>query len=303
MMKIRRTLSEIWFYSGYGVKRILPHALYPAALACWYRRQTGKTLHLHALRTFNEKLQWLKLYGMTPLHTLLSDKYLARGWVAEKLGADWLIPLLGVWDRAEDIPFDALPGSFVIKANHGCKFNLIVKDKTQLDRALAVRTARGWLRYDYAFCNGFEMQYHGIRRRLIAEAYLDNGNGDLYDYKFWCFHGRVELISVYANRAQDLYQTFYYRDWRIAPVRGRFAPHPWDIPCPDNLEEMIAASEKLAERFPHVRVDLYRLNSGRLYFGEMTFSTSSGDVRWDPPEWDLKMGNLLTLPGEHIPPG
>jgi hypothetical protein len=298
MNKSTQYIRSLRFRAGYCAKCLLPRALYPWALGHWYRRLTGKKLRLDMPRTYNEKLQWLKLYGMTPLHTRLSDKYRVRGWVAEKLGSDWLVPLLGVWDRAEDIPFDTLPERFALKANHGSKYNLIVEDKSRLDRARVIRQAGEWLRYDYAFCNGYEMQYRGIRRRLIAEEYLENSGGELYDYKFWCFHGRVELISMYSNRAAGLCQMFYDRDWQPAPVRGRFPPPPVLSPRPGNLEDMIAASEKLARGFPHVRVDLYRLDSGKLYFGEMTFCSSSGDVRWDPPAWDLKLGELIMLPKE-----
>jgi glycosyltransferase involved in cell wall biosynthesis len=269
---------------------------YPRILCRWYKSKTGKKLDLTHPKTYNEKVQWFKLYGVTPLHKLLSDKYLVRDWVEQRIGLGYLVPLLGVWDKAEDIDFDRLPEKFVLKANHGCGYNLIVKNKETLNRRFAVTKANSWLLRDFAFSTGFEMQYHGITRKLVAEAYLENGDGDLYDYKVWCFQGRAVFIMFLMNRKEGLQMSFYDREWNLTPVSYDYPRCEKAIPRPDNLDELLAAAEKLAAGFPHVRVDFYRMDDGRLYFGEMTFTPFSGVCRWEPPEYDRILGDMFVIP-------
>jgi len=263
----------------------------------WYRRRTGKTLDLDHPRTFNEKMQWLKLYDSTPLKTRLADKYLVRDWVKEKIGEQYLVPLLGVWDRFSDIEFDSLPDRFVLKANHGCKMNIIVRDKSKLDKKDAARKFNKWLNTNYAYHLGFEMLYKDIKPRIIAEEYLEN-DGDLYDYKVWCFHGKAKYIMFLSERERGLKMNFYDTDWNLQPFRYNYPANEKEIPKPDNLDELIRVAETLARDFIHVRVDFYRLNDGTLKFGEMTFTSYSGICRWQPEEQDNILGNLIRLPIE-----
>ena len=276
----------------------LDPAQYPHELKAWYFQKTGKILNLEYPQTYNEKIQWFKLYGQTSEISFLSDKISVREFVASKIGVKYLIPLIGTWDYPEDIDFATLPEKFVLKANHGSGFNYLVYEKSRLDMEDILKTANHWLRQDFAFSNGFEMQYHSIKRRLFAEQYMDNAGGDLYDYKCRCFNGKVKMISFGSGRKSGLHMDFYDRDWNFLPIRyGHYPNHEKRIQKPDNLEELVSIAEKLADGFPQVRVDLYRMNDGRIYFGEMTFTPSSGTTGWDPPELDLQLGQLFSYPG------
>jgi hypothetical protein len=267
---------------------------YPEALKAWYKQVTGRTLDLDRPRTFNEKIQWLKLFDSTPLKTRLTDKYLVRDWVKEKIGSKYLTDLLGVWHRFDDIDFDRLPEKFVLKATHGCGWNMMV-DKRTFDRAAAKRKFDRWLNTNYAFVFGLELQYKNLQPRIIAEAYLENSKGDLYDYKIWCFSGRAEYIMFLAERSLRLKMAFYDRQWNLLPVV--YLPTRYDCSAakPDNLEEMIDIAEILSKEFAHVRVDLFRLNDGTIKFGEMTFTSASGTCGWSPPEYDEILGRLIDI--------
>ena len=269
---------------------------YPAELCAWFKSTTGQTLDLDNPRTFNEKLQWLKLYDSTPLKTRLADKYLVRDWVKEKIGEEYLIPLLGVWDSFDEIDFDQLPNQFVLKANHGCGWNIIVKDKSTFDKADAKKKFDTWMNTNFAYRFGLELQYMNIEPKIIAEEYLENGDNDLYDYKVFCFDGRAESIMFLSERKTGLKMAFYDLQWNKLPFTYSFPRNPEDIPKPQNLDLLISLAEKLSEGFAHVRVDFYILNDGTLKFGEMTFTSASGSCKWNPPEQNRIYGDLITLP-------
>lgn len=268
---------------------------YEKELKLWYKDKTGKNLNLRRPRTYNEKIQWLKLYDSTPLKTRLADKYLVREWVAEKIGEQYLIPLLGVWDSFDEIDFDQLPDRFVLKANHGYHWNYIVEDKSTFDKGDAKSKFDRWLNRNFAF-RGLELQYLNIPPKIIAEEYLENGDNDLYDYKVFCFGGRAESINYISGRKQELRQAFFDINWNKLPFTDGFQIDETEIPRPKNLDLLIKLAEKLAEGFAHVRVDFYILNDGSLKFGEMTFTSLSGTCRWDPPEQDYIYGDLIKLP-------
>ena len=273
----------------------IPAERYPEELCRWFYQKTGYMLNLTNPKTYNEKIQWMKLYDATPLKTRLSDKYLVRDWVSRKIGEEYLIPLLGVWDRFDEINFDSLPERFVLKANHGCGWNIIVKDRKKFDLEDARRKFDIWMRTNYAF-NGLELQYLNIRPRIIAEQYMENGDNDLYDYKVFCFGGKPESIMFLSERKQKLKMAFYDLNWNKLPFVYSHPQNEAEVPKPENLGLMIALAQKLAEGFPHVRVDFYVLNDGSVKFGEMTFTSADGACRWNPPEQDLVYGNLITLP-------
>ena len=272
---------------------------YKQELQSWYRRiSKNKSFDIDHPQTFNEKIQWLKLYDSTPIKTRLADKYLVREWVKEKIGEKYLIPLLGVYDRFEDIDFDKLPNQFVIKCNHGCGYNIIVKDKSQLDLVAAKLKVDRWMRENFAFKNGFELHYRDIKPKILVEIYLENeGTNDLYDYKFWCFNGKVTYIQFLSERnLSGLRMAFYNRKWE---KQNFVYSHPLDtknIPKPANLELMIQLAERLASEFSHVRVDFYLLNNGAVKFGEMTFTSASGVPHWSDQQIDLSMGQQIELP-------
>lgn len=290
--QIQNTKKELL----YKIHKYCPNEKRPIALADWYYETTGKVLNLDNPQTFNEKIQWMKLYDSTPIKTQLADKYLVRSWITEKIGDEYLIPLLGVWDRFEDIDFDSLPNQFVLKCNHGCGYNIIVKDKSKLNIDETRQKINNWLNEDFAFRCGFEMHYSAIPRKIIAEKYIENNNNDLYDYKFWCFNGKVEYIQFLSERnTNGLKMAFYNKNWEKQDFVYTYPLDSKEIKKPENLDEMIKLSEILAQEFPHVRVDFYRLENGQIYFGEMTFTSCSGISKWVPEITDLKFGEKIVL--------
>ena len=283
-------------HAKYAYYSTLPPEKYPEELKLWYKRVMKEDLDLDNPKTYNEKIQWLKLYDATPLKTRLVDKYLVRDWVKEKIGEEYLIPLLGVWDSFEEIDFDKLPDQFVLKANHGCGWNIIVKDKAAFDIVEARKKFDVWMHTNFAFKNGLELHYMNIPPKIIAEKYLENNNDDLYDYKVFCFNGKAESVMFLSERKQGLKMSFYNPQWKKLPFVYSYPQNPDEVPMPKNLELLIKLAEKLAEGFPHVRVDFYILNDGSVKFGEMTFSPAGGRCIWNIPEQDRKYGDLITLP-------
>lgn len=262
----------------------------------WYKDNTGEELDFKNPQTYNEKIQWMKVYDTTPLKTRLADKYLVREWVKEKIGEEYLIPNLGVWDSFDEINFDELPNQFVLKCNHGAGYNIIVKDKSQLDIKVARKKINKWLQEDFAFKNGFEMQYSAIPRKIIAEKYIENFDNDLYDYKVWCFNGNAHYIQFLSERNTDgLKMAFYDREWNKQNFVYNYPIDIKEIKRPQNLELLLALAEKLAEGFSHVRVDFYITNEGRIYFGEMTFTSYSGVSHWEPQSTNLMLGQMIKL--------
>ena len=262
----------------------------------WYKNVTGKQLNLDEPETFNEKIQWLKLYNAIPIKTRLADKYLVRDWIKEKIGEQYLIPLLGVYERFEDINFDELPNKFVIKCNHGCGWNIIVDDKGKLDLDDAKKKIDEWLEKNFAF-RSCELHYCNIPPRIVIEKYLDAISNSLYDYRFFCFNGKVEQIwlDIYSGTPEHK-RKIYDRNWQELNVTVHWPKIEEDVPKPSNLDKMIELSEKLSDGFALVRVDLYRMDDGTIYFGEMTFTSMSGTGPFQPPSEDKRLGDLLQLP-------
>lgn len=262
----------------------------------WFYMRTGEKLVLDRPVTFNQKLQWLKIYDTNPLKTVLADKYLVRDWVKGKIGEAYLIPLLGVWDQAAAIDFDALPDRFALKCNHGSGWNIIVHDKARLDREQTKKQLDTWMKKNFAYEAGFELQYRDIVPKIIAEEYIENRGGEIYDYKCYCFHGKVFYIQFISDRRSGMKLGYFDRDWNLQPFVNNHPQIDFDVPKPDNLDELISLAQTLAEGFPFVRVDFYRLNDGTLKFGEMTFSPASGTQDWRPASANKLLGDLLTLP-------
>lgn len=263
---------------------------YEQALCEWYLWVMKKELDLKNPRTFNEKIQWLKVNDATPVKTLCADKYLVRDWIKVKIDEKYLIPLLGVWDRFDAIEFVNLPDSFALKANHGCGWNAIVKDKNQFDIETARIKFDRWMQTNFAFEYGFELQYKDIKPKIIAEAYFESE----YESQVWCFNGKPEFISVIDSPHGKNQKRSYNVQWEPLPFVTSLPKLEKEIACPANLEEMIAISKRLASDFVFVRVDFY-LNKGCLKFGEMTFTPASGTVHWEPKEYDEIMGNILKI--------
>jgi hypothetical protein len=285
---------------NYKMAMVADEKKYPEILKEWFKHTVGYDLNLENPQTYNEKIQWLKLYDSTPLKTKLSDKYLVRDWVKEKIGEKYLIPLIGVYDKFEDIDFNGLPNKFVIKANHGSGWNVIVKDKAALNIAERQKEFKDWMSKNFAYVFGLELQYKNIVPKIIIEEYLENNNDELYDYKIWCFDGKPKYILFASGRKQSLKLVFFDTNWGKQEFWLQNYPiNKEEIKKPDNLNEMLSLSEVLSKGFAHVRVDFYRLNDGTIKFGEMTFSTASGVCRWNPPKYDLELGKLIKLPKDN----
>ena len=260
-------------------------------------KRFGRNLPLGNPQTFTEKIQWLKLYDRNPSHTLKADKYSVRDFVKNTIGEQHLVKLYGVWDRAEDIDFDALPDRFVLKANHGCGWNIICSDKSQLDRKETVKKLNEWLNINYYDLSGSaEWVYKNIQPRIICEEFLEaNTEWGLLDYKIFCFNGQPTLVKVVFDRFGEGTVNIYDTLWNRLPVTYMYPPNMADAPPPPCLKEMLQLASSLAKDIPFVRVDFYDHN-GKIIFGEMTFYPCSGLVPWEPIEFDHELGKLLKLP-------
>ncbi len=268
---------------------------FPKILKQWYKKRTGKNLNLENPKTFNEKIQWLKLYDNSPLKTKLADKYLVREWIEEQIGSEYLIPLLGAWNNFDEIDFDKLPEKFVLKANHGSHWNIIVKDKSKLDKSKAKKKFDKWMARDYAFKAGLELQYKGIKPKIIAEKFIEDTNGELNDYKIMCFNGEPKFVWVDCGRYSNHTKNIYDLDWNLQPFKMTYPISKTPIARPENLDKMIELAKILCKDFAFVRVDFYNVD-GKIYFGEMTFTSMSGTDKFEPEKYDLELGNMLTLP-------
>lgn len=264
-----------------------------------FKVHMGHSLNLEDPKTFNEKLQWLKLYDRNPEYTKMVDKYKVRDYISEKIGKEYLIPLLGVWDDPDNIDFDSLPNKFVLKCNHNSGLGMcICKDKSKLDVKEVKKELKKGLNQDY-YLNGREWPYKNVPRKIIAEKYMvnDSNSKEFTDYKFFCFNGYVDCVMVCLDRnSGDPKFYFFDKDWKLKRLnkRGKEAPKDFTIPKPECIDEMFEIASKLSEGFPFVRVDLYQ-SYGKIYFGEMTFYPDSGFDSNILKESDDYFGKLIDL--------
>lgn len=273
------------------------------ALKLRFRYYIGAKLNIDQPLTFNEKMQWLKLYNRCPQYTIMADKYLAKGYASDIIGKKYIVPTYGVWERAEDIDYNHLPAQFVLKTNHGYGGNtgiVICKDKETLDKKDAAIRLTKSLKRNY-FYTGREWPYKNIPPRILAEKYLGE---NLQDFRVYCFNGEPKMIYSYTNVAQsdgskpelsscDIFDC----EWNPMPF------HQKTLPCgnvkkPQHLQEMLDISAKLSNGVPFLRVDFYE--GENLYLGELTFFPGGGMSFFYPAEWDRILGDWLTLPKEKI---
>ena len=258
----------------------------------------GKRLNLNNPRTFNEKLQWLKLYGRRPIDTVLSDKYAVKDYIAKTIGSEYVIPLLGVWDSFDEIDFDKLPNQFVLKCTHDSGGIVVCKDKNKLDKDAARALFTRSLKTDF-YVYSRERAYKNIPRRIIAEEYKEDASTkELRDYKFFCFDGEPKLLFVASDRQTEGEETkfdFFDMNYNHQPLTNGH-PNADVLPeKPSKFEEMKTLAARLSEGIPHVRVDFYEVN-GQVFFGEMTYSHWGGMVPFEPEEWDYTLGSWIKLP-------
>lgn len=288
LSKLESKISSINYYYS---KFFLKESKYPKFLSKMYKKRTGDELNWGKIVTYNEKIQWAKLNDVTPIKVQLSDKLLVRSWIEEKIGKEYLIPLLGSWEKFEDIDFDKLPNQFVLKTNNGSGTNLIVKNKKELNKKEAKRKFDKWMKINFAYL-GFEMQYKEIKPMIIAESYIEDKQGNLNDYKFLCFEGKVNYCWVDLNRFSDHRRNVYNTKWELQPWRQHYYENTdYQVNKPDGFDEMLQVASKLCSDFSHVRVDLYNVD-GKIYFGEMTFTNGSGFEKIYPKEYSIMLGEM-----------
>lgn len=255
-----------------------------------------KKLDIEEPRSFNEKIQWLKLYDSTPIKTRLSDKYLVREWIKEKIGDEYLIPLLGVYNKFEDIDFEKLPNRFVIKCNHGSGYNIIVKNKTLLNLTLVKSKVEKWMNVNYAFISGLELNYRDIQRKIIIEQYMEDSTGDLRDYKITCFQGKPEFIWVDSDRHTNHRRNLYDLNWNQLPYKVNLQYSTFPSPKkPECLKKLLQLASILSKNFIYVRVDFYIITN-KIYFSEMTFYSASGTEDIIPKNFEKRLASLIKLP-------
>lgn len=258
----------------------------------------GKRLNIKQPTTYNEKLQWLKLYDRRPIYNIMVDKCEAKKYVAERIGEEYIIPTLGVWDRFEDISFDSLPEKFVLKCTHDSGGLVICRNKALFDIEAAKKIINRSMKRNYYF-QSREWPYKDVRPRIIAEQYMEDAStAELRDYKIFCFDGVAKALFVASERQDKEKETkfdFFDTHYNHLPfINGH--PNAVITPSkPKTLELMLKLAEKLSEGYPHIRVDFYEVN-GRTYFGELTLSHWSGFTPFEPPEWDRIFGDWLVLP-------
>lgn len=263
-----------------------------------YRSVFGKKLNLENPVTFNEKLQWLKLYDRKPIYTTMVDKYEAKKYVAELLGEEYIIPTLGVWDDFDEINFDSLPNQFVLKCTHDSGGLVICKDKRTLDIAETKNKIERCLKNNFYYM-GREWPYKNVKPRIIAEKYLvDKSTNELMDYKFFCFGGQVRCFKVDFDRFVDHHANYYDVNRNLLDLGEEAYPPISDkkIDFPSNLDEMIHCAEVLSQTIPFMRADFYDVN-GKVYFGEMTFYPASGFGKISGDKWDEKLGTWISIGG------
>lgn len=272
--------------------RLLPDRLYISLL---YYKHFHKFPNLKNPRTFNEKLQWLKLHDRRPEYTTMVDKYAAKQYIADKVGEKYVIPTLGVWDRAEDIDFDALPDQFVLKTNHDSKGVVICKDKSQLDIDRTVTFLNKRLSVN-GYWYGREWPYKNVLPKIIAEKFLleDADAECLTDYKFFCFGGVAKIMYISKDVAIPPTTDFFDMDFNHLDIRMKDGPASVPPSKPVSFNEMKRIAEILSSGTRHLRVDFYEID-GHPYVGELTFFHNSGFGNVNPEQWSTRLGSWIKL--------
>lgn len=273
----------------------LPDDLY---LMYKYAQIIGKPLNIKKPKTFCEKINWLKIHGFKQEYTQMVDKVDAKEFVASKIGIQYIIPTIAIWNSIEDIDWAILPNQFVMKCSHDSGGVVVCTDKKSLDRKSVISKIDKCLKKTFSKYNK-EKPYEYVKPRIIVEEYLtdNHGKGDLTDFKFYCFGGNPKYCQVIRNRNTAETIDFYDMQWKHMPFIGLDPKASFgtsSVPMPQKLDEMINICQKLSAGIPFVRVDLYYVMD-KVFFGEITFYPNSGFGRFIPTEWNLKLGDLIKL--------
>lgn len=263
-----------------------------------YRIEQNQPLNLEKPERFTEKIQWVKLYDRTELRKKVADRLKARYYVSKIIGDPHLIPLVDQFERLTPDIWQALPESFVLKANHGCEMVRIVRNKSEIRYEDVKKTTDSWIQTEY-FNIGREWVYKELPRTILAEKLLTDQNGKIpEDYKFFCFHGRVEIIQIDIDRFVEQKRNLYDRNFKKLEGRLLYPNSPASISKPAKLKSAINLAEALSEDFNFLRVDLY-LMENRIYFGELTNYPGNGFIEFEPESLEQWAGSLLKLPSTH----
>lgn len=297
--KIRRYAKDPYYAFGYDL--IKTHPMWMSdkfyVKVQWWMIM-GYELDLHNPRTFNEKLQWLKLYDRNPLYTELVDKYRVKDWVAAKIGSEYVIPTLKMYKTPEEIDLNELPEQFVLKCNHDSGSVIICKNKALFDLTAAKQKLSKCINHNF-YKDAREWAYKNVKPVLFAEKFMyEEGGENLMDYKFFCFNGMPRVMYMSRDHAEHCTTDFFDMEFNRLPIRMQ-APNS-DVPPqkPKQFEELKRLASILSEGIPQVRVDFYVVD-GKIYFGEMTFYHCAGLAEVKPSEWNSKLGDMICLPQKY----
>ena len=260
-----------------------------------YYLRTNKRLNLDNPTSFNEKIQWLKINDRQKLYITLADKFKVREYISDKVGEKYLIPLIDNYYNVNEIDFNKLPSSFVLKTTHDSGGVIICNNKTKFNRYKAKKKLSKLLNNNF-FYKGREWPYKNIKPRIICEELLkDESDLQLKDYKIFCFNGEPKYIQVDIDRFTNHRRNIYNLDWDYIDFEICYPTDPqYKIPRPECLDEMLLLSKKLSESLKHLRVDLY-ISSNKIYVGELTLYHGSGFEKFNPEEYGNIFGNLLKI--------
>lgn len=298
--KILKNPKRIVRYLGArGLLNWLPDDVY---LKIFYYSETNQKLNLDEPKTFNEKLQWLKLYDRNPNYSRYVDKYAVRSYISEVIGEEYLMPLIAVYDSVDEIDWNSLPNRFVLKCTHGSGGNIICTNKEKLNISDAKKKLKKWMKRNWYWL-GREWPYKQVKPRIICEEFIDQDDGDeLRDYRFFCFNGEPKFITVdfSITNKKKTRRNLYDLDWNLMDAEISYPKElDFKVKKPEKLDEMINLSKKISANIPHVRVDFYYIKN-KIIFGEMTFYHQNGLGQIRPPEFNYKVGSWLKLSDKGI---
>ena len=268
-----------------------------------FLKRVGYDLDFENPQTMNAKIMWMKLYYQNPLITKCCDKYSVKDYVKEVIGEEYIVPTIAVWDKPEDIDFDMLPNQFVLKVNWSSGYNIIVKDKNSLDKEDTIRKLKRWMTPDRnAYYQYFNWGFKHMKPVVYAEKYLEQINGQVYDYKFFMCDGKMQFMLIATDRHNDdtLTHDFFDKDFNYLPLTYGELKHADPVPSkPKCFDKMVELAEKLSKPFPFVRIDFYEVGSS-IALGEMTFYPAGGLKPFYPEKWDYELGSKINLPKKMI---
>lgn len=292
--KIKKALANHRLLGIYLLSKLavlFPDKLY---LKLMFRLKMGYWIDFDNPQTFNEKLNWLKIYNRNPEFTIMADKFLVKDYVTEKIGSQYVVPCYARYHRFEDMDFNELPNQFAIKMTHNSSGVFIVKDKSNIDKLKLARFIEQYFDYNYYWYLR-EWPYKNIFPSIIAEQLLEDKTGDvLMDYKFWCFNGVPLYMYCTVKGVKEVYENFYDMDFAPVDINHGYPRHSPEFSKPKSFETMKELATILSQGIPFVRVDFYEIN-GHPYFGEFTFYDWGGMRPFVNKQQDLELGKLITL--------